>query len=217
VSKTRPSFNHSSMNRQRGIVMIVALVVLIALTIASIGLLRSVDTASTITGNLGVKKDLYRVSNLGVQSALQNLALIRVSNELPPASDATRSYYATAALPTDVRGIPQILVNAPVPLIPGGATGWAGEFSLPVVADTGGGVTAAGGYLFRYVAERLCPFEGVSDPAINVCREATGAASFVPAGSFTQTLTQGGSVYIRLTLRIDGPKNSTSYFQAMLL
>jgi type IV pilus assembly protein PilX len=213
--------NRQPLQRQQGIVMIVALVVLIALTIASVGLLRSVDTAGTVASNLGVKKDLYRVSNLGVQRALQNLSTIRVGNELPGADNLGLSYYSTASNATlvpDARGIPQSLVNAPTPPSPGVITGtWNGEFALPVAVDSGAGVTTSGGYLFRYVAERLCPTNGPSDPALNPCRQATGVGTASPSGSFQPLITQGGTVYIRLTLRVDGPKNSTSYFQAMLL
>jgi type IV pilus assembly protein PilX len=217
--RARISPNRSSQH-QRGIVMIVALVVLIALTIASVGLLRSVDTAGTVASNLGVKKDLYRVSNLGVQRALLNLSTIRVGNELPGSDNTGLSYYSTASNPTlapDARGIPQNLVNAPMPASPGVGTGWSGEFALPVAVDSGAGVTTSGGYLFRYVAERLCPTNGPSDPALNPCRQATGVGTASPSGSFQPLITQGGTVYIRLTLRVDGPKNSTSYFQAMLL
>jgi type IV pilus assembly protein PilX len=204
--------------RQRGVIMIVALVVLIALTIASIGLLRSVDTATTVTSNLGVKKDLYRVSNLGVQRALTLLSLIRTGNELPNSDTLGSSYYATAQLAVDDRGIPLALVNAPIPSSPGVATGqWAGELALPVGVDSGAGVTQTGGYVFRYVAERLCPNPGPNEPALNPCRQATGLGSNTPSGSFQPAISQGGTIYVRLTLRVDGPKNSTSYFQAMLL
>jgi type IV pilus assembly protein PilX len=213
------SRRYSSPVRQRGVVMIVALVVLIALTIASVGLLRSVDSASTITGNLGLKKDLYRVSNLGLRRALFVLSGARAANgELQGTDDTTRSYYATASsLPVDARGIPLVLVNLTPPSQPGSSTNWPGELAVGVATDTGTGVTTSGGYLFRYVAERLCPSTGVADDALNPCRKAAGAGAASGSGSFQPNIAGRGSVYIRLTLRVDGPKNSTSYFQAMLL
>ncbi len=208
---------HRAPRNQKGIVLIVALLVLVALTIASLGLLRSVDTTTAATGNLGFKKDIYRQSNRGVQDALNKLLIIRsTEGELPYANNISSTgpgYYATAtALPVDPRGIPVILLNAPIPTTPGTTTSTAGlgEFAVPV------GDPSGGGYLFRYTTERLCPAAGAPDRSTNLCREAAGAGAL--AGNTTDSkLGLSGTIYVRLTLRVDGPKNSVSYFQTMVL
>jgi type IV pilus assembly protein PilX len=204
-------------HKQKGIVLIVALLVLVALTIASLGLLRSVDTTTAATGNLGFKKDIYRQSNRGVQDALNKLLAVRTAQgELPYSDNISTNgpgYYATAtALPVDPRGIPTILLNAPIPATPGTTTGTAGlgEFAVPV------GDPSGGGYLFRYTAERLCPVAGAPDPAINSCRQAAGAGALA-LYTRSSTFSLSGTIYVRLTLRVDGPKNSVSYFQTMVL
>lgn len=213
--------------QQRGVVMIVALIVLVALTIASIGLLRSVDTSSTIAGNLGLKKDLYRVSNLGVQYATARLALIRLpSGELPQVDTPNGNYFANSNGQVDDRGLPTTLVNAALPTTPGEAPTPANcnltnpplgtALCIPVPVDSGSGVTTSGGYVMRYVAERLCPNAGPNDDSTNQCRKAAGAGARTIDGT-QQGLPGVGTVYIRLSLRVDGPKNSTSYFQYMLL
>jgi type IV pilus assembly protein PilX len=208
--------SYYTLHKQRGVVLIVALLVLVALTIASLGLLRSVDTTTAATGNLGFKKDIYRQSNRGVQNALDRLAPIRVGGELPFADNnpsGGAGYYATATLPVDPRGIPVILLNAAVPTTPGVApsTGAGiGQFVVPI------GDPSGGGYLFRYTAERLCPLAGAPLLGTNDCRQAAGAG----IGSGCNTCPKAplaGSVYVRLTLRVDGPKNSVSYFQMMVL
>lgn len=204
----------SAPKQQRGIVMIVALIVLVGLTIASIGLLRAVDTTSAVTGNLAIKKDLYRQSNIGLQAALATLGPLRVGGALPQASNAGARYYATATeVAPDDRGLPQLLVDAPMPTVPGAPTGaWPGEFAVPIPTDAGTGITTSGGYLFRFVAERLCPNPGPADTTCRMAAGAGGNASDEAKADKTQ-----GTVYIRLTWRVDGPKNSTSYFQAMVL
>jgi type IV pilus assembly protein PilX len=207
---------NNSPQKQRGIVLIVALLVLVALTIASLGLLRSVDTTTAATGNLGFKKDIYRQSNRGVQNALDRLALIRNGLELPFTDSFAAGgagYYATATLPVDPRGIPVILLNAAVPTTPGVApsTGAGiGQFAVPIGDPTGGG------YLFRYTAERLCPLAGAPLLGTNDCRQAAGAGQGSTYNSGPK-IQLAGSVYVRLTLRVDGPKNSVSYFQMMVL
>lgn len=213
LPQSRPRVGAARPKRgQEGIVLIVALLVLVGLTIASIGLLRSVDSGATVAGNLGFKKDMYRQSNRGVQAALTNLAPIRSADgELPLVDAPAASYYATAQLLVDDRGVPLALVNAPLPSAPGIGTGWPGEFSVPI------GDPSGGGYLFRYTAERLCPNTGAQDDVVNPCRKAAGPGTASPPGSRDPGLPLPGSVYVRLTLRVDGPKNSVSYFQAMLL
>jgi type IV pilus assembly protein PilX len=202
-------------HRQQGIVLIVALLVLVALTIASLGLMRSVDTTTVAASNLGFKKDLYRQSSRGIQDAVNRLVPLRTSKgELPYVNNTSGAgYYATSTqLNPDSRGIPLILVNAPVPTTPGvgTATPGLGEFTVPI------GDPSGGGYVFRYTAERLCPTTGESILNVNPCREASGsgAGGGQSRGPF---LDLSGKIYVRLTLRIDGPKNSVSYFQAMIL
>jgi type IV pilus assembly protein PilX len=200
---------------QQGIVLVVALLVLVALTIASLGLLRSVDTTTTATGNLGFKKDIYRQSSVGIFAAMNNLVAIRTSgNELPWSDNTAVGYYATStALPADDRGIPLILANAAFPSEPGATVSTANVGQSTVPVDT---VNGGGGYVFRYTAERLCPATGEPDDATNPCRKAAG-----PGLNSSQSLKRypnlAGTVYIRLTLRVDGPKNSVSYYQAMVL
>ncbi len=199
--------------KQAGIVLIVALLVLVALSIASIGLLRSVDTTTTVTGNLGFKKDLYRQSNVGINQAMTQLIPLRDGQGQLPGSNSTGvGYYAQTGLAVDGRGIPLILVNAAVPSAPGQGTSTSnvGETAIPVGANGGGG------YLFRYVAERLCPTTGAPNINLNPCRQAAGAGA-AAAQNHRPALQQSGTVYVRLTLRVDGPKNSVSYFQAMVL
>jgi hypothetical protein len=86
-----------------------------------------------------------------------------------------------------------------------------GQLVVPIGDPTGGG------YLFRYTAERLCPLAGPPKIGTNDCRQAAGAGQLAGCGDRCAEVTLAGSVYVRLTLRVDGPKNSVSYFQMMVL
>ena len=46
----------ASFRRSRGIVLFVALLVMVALSIAGVALMRSTDAATAVTGNLGLKQ-----------------------------------------------------------------------------------------------------------------------------------------------------------------
>ncbi len=205
--------------RQRGVILIVALIVLVALSLASVGLMRSVDTATSVANNVAIKKDIYRLSARGIQQAMTQLAPLRNpgDNELPISNATGASYFATGNQAVDFRGLPLILVNAQAPTEPGAATGWAGELALPIPIVTATGATTNGGFVIRYVAERLCPNVGPNEASTNPCRMSSGAGAQTCDALDKDCLGKGGTIYVRLTWRIDGPKGAVSYFQTMLL
>jgi type IV pilus assembly protein PilX len=207
----------SGIDRQRGVILIVALIVLVALSLASVGLMRSVDTASSVASNIAIKKDIYRLSPRAVELALAQLAPLRdpASGEFPISDVGGASYFATSNQPVDARGLPLALVNAAAPSEAGVATGWASELALPIPTVGAGGATTNGGFVIRYMAERLCPNPGINDKATNPCRRASPRDTC--DAITTACLPPPGTIYTRLTWRIDGPKGAVSYFQSMLL
>ena len=56
---------------QRGLVLFVALIVLVAMTLAGIGMVRSVDTANLIAGNLAFKQGTIQSADRGIEAAFQ--------------------------------------------------------------------------------------------------------------------------------------------------
>ena len=57
--------------RQKGVVLFISLIVLVAMTLAGIGLMRSVDTSTIITGNLAFKQSTLQAADQGVEQAYQ--------------------------------------------------------------------------------------------------------------------------------------------------
>lgn len=55
---------------QKGAVLIIALVVLVAMTLASIAMVRSVDTANVISGNLAFKQSTIYSADIGAEAAI---------------------------------------------------------------------------------------------------------------------------------------------------
>lgn len=56
--------------RQRGVVLLIALIVLIAMTLAGLALWRSVDATNVIAGNLAFKESTLMSADRGLQAAL---------------------------------------------------------------------------------------------------------------------------------------------------
>ncbi len=96
---------------QKGVVLFIALIVLVALTMAGIALVRSVDTANIIAGNLAFKEGTLQAADLGVEAAVTALPDIVTNNldtDLTPAASSTNPnywYYSTRRV-ADATGVP---------------------------------------------------------------------------------------------------------------
>src|ERR1700675_4463262 len=53
--------------RQRGTILIIALIVLVAMTLAGIATMRSVDTATIMAGNIGLRQASVNAADQGIQ------------------------------------------------------------------------------------------------------------------------------------------------------
>lgn len=189
--------------RQQGVILIIALIVLVAMTLAAIALVRSVDIATQISGNLAFRQSGVQAADSGVEMArkwLMTAAIASLNN------DAAPSYYATANGGTS--GTPPVF--DPVTF------NWNGTSALPT--DTAGNTA-------NYVIHRMCeqPLPP-SDPNAN-CFTAPNATSdeshrITGGGDFKCqvgiTCALSNNPYYRITVKVSGPKNTVTYVQAVV-
>ncbi|MBK6336757.1 MAG: hypothetical protein IPF60_13660 [Betaproteobacteria bacterium] len=182
--------------RQRGVVMFVALIVLVAMALAALALIRSVDTTTAVVGNLGFRQASVLPANAAVEEAVAALfeknTIADKAKHLP-----AQNYYATKQAGEDSRGIPGQLQKK-------------ANFTLVRVLSPGGGNEV------RYVIERMCFKEEVA--AVSHCDmmlpvEGTGT-TIEPGKDLSGSILQ--VPYYRLTIRVDGPRNTASFLQVML-
>ena len=95
LSKTqiRPPRGGARRARQAGVVLMMALIVLVAMTLAGIALVRSVDTSNIIAGNLAFKQAATNSGDTGVEAAAAWLA----ANSAALNNDASRPGYASSS------------------------------------------------------------------------------------------------------------------------
>jgi type IV pilus assembly protein PilX len=197
--KARHLSSIGSTKRQRGIVMFVALIVLVAMALAALALIRSVDTTTAVIGNLGFRQASVLPANVAVEEVVaaifENLSIGKDRmNHLP-----AQNYYATKQAGEDSRGIPTQLQKK-------------SNFSLARLLKPDASTEV------RYVVERMCLNEGVPanithcDMALPI--EGTGTTIRNP-GSGTP-ITPDLIPFYRLTVRVDGPRNTASFVQVML-
>jgi len=201
----------SAAGHQKGMVLFIALIVLVAMTLAGIALVRSVDTANVIAGNLAFKQSTLQAGDLGVEAAVTVLPAIiagSVDTDLTPAASSTNPnywYYATRR-ETNTYGVPtQKQAGA------AGAAAAIDWSQLPIATTTAGGSVRV-----QIVIDRLCrgPTPVIDLLASCFAEAGTGGSGSQKAGAAIFTATP--TVYYRLTARVTGPRNTVSMVQAIL-
>jgi type IV pilus assembly protein PilX len=193
-------------SRQRGMVAtLIALVVLIVTLFAVIALMRSVDTSNTIAGSLVFRQAVLQEAERAYTEAK---ALGVYTPPISNADNAALGYYSSVQAPSEVRAdLPKVLYDA------SDANNWVGTKQLVY------GTTVWGNQV-HYVVERLCPLPNV-DATLSSCivpgKAITGGTSSNttsdPGVPFNTT---GSAAAFRLSVRVNGPKNSVAFVQTIL-
>lgn len=189
--------------RQSGVVLFIALIVMVALSIAGIALIRSVDSGLSITANLGFRQASIPPSTWAVENAISAMFEKKDIDDLEkPKLD--HNYYPyryeikNPGKPEDTYGVPYDLQG----LTPS-------NYPVTFVTETDGA-----GNTIRYVIERMCLDEG---PAV-----AANCDMSPPKKSEATTnmeLVKPDLIrvpFYRVTVRVDGPNNTTTFAQATL-
>lgn len=184
--------------RERGVVLMIALIVLVALTLAGLSMVRTVDTGSVISGNLAFRQAAVQATDAAVERAF---TVITGTYALAPDTSVANTYISSRAnLDTDPAGVPTVLNWATAPSVPAGV--------LP------------SGYEARYFVERLCIGDGATAissadlPSKCVTERAADVSGSKKGSSpvFTGIL----KTNYRVTVRVTGPRNTLSLAQATI-
>lgn len=199
---------HPYVAAQRGVVLFLALVALLVMSLAAVALIRSVNTNTDITGNLGFKRAATASADAATEAAAAWLK-DNVTNTALNANISANGYIAKAA----AAGASKT-----------GSAFWAdfeasGVCFMPMTAA--GACNAAESYdaagnRVAFIIQRLCKDTGsrpvascAKDPSVSDEGQSqeSGAISF---GSST-------AIYYRIVVRVRGPRNAVSYVQTVVL
>ncbi|KQV61629.1 MULTISPECIES: hypothetical protein [unclassified Duganella] len=195
---------------QQGVILPVTLIVLVAMTLAGIALLRSVDTTAVIAGNLAFKQSATASGDAGVEAAItwltQNAPTGLLDQDLPASG-----YYATRQDALDLTGNKR----DPEPTA-------ADDLDW----DDGGAVTKlqkdAAGNDVAYVIHRMCDAAGALDARTcstqQVFMKGKNDGAEAQMGGYHEGEIDNSSIraFYRITARVTGPRNTTSYVQAVV-
>jgi Tfp pilus assembly protein PilX len=203
-SQRQSSLRRLPQRRQRGIVLFISLIVLVAMSLAGIAMIRSVDTSLGIAGNMAFKQATIQGGDQGVATAFTWLSTNSSGTTLTN-SDVVNGYYSAA--PNESAGY------------------WFDDTNWTQAVSLNGGIPDAAGNTIKFVIHRMCTlpnlaYNGVSGGVTNECSLYYGTGSGTSGGSMSVGAAQfegTPQVYYRITVRVDGPRNTVSIIQVSAL
>ena len=190
---------------QQGVVLFIALIILVAMTLAGIALMRSVDTNVLIAGNLAFRQANTMYADTGVEAARAWLSANTASLDNNQPAGALH-YWANYQEGTNFLG------TATNPIL---NYNWA-QAATVAAPDPA--------YTIAYVIHRLCGGAGGASTTAAKCMQASAGGGSGSSGLGTkgvvtygvQALPGVSTIYYRVTVRVTGPRNTLSYVQAIL-
>ena len=177
-------------NRQSGVVLFIALIVLVALSLAGLATMRSVDTAALVASNIGFRQAAVHSADQGIQAAY-NWVGTQVAGGVNMANDDTgNGYLATVA----TGEAPDWYLQA---------ASWANAKLLGADASSNS---------VSYLIHRLCTPAGE-------CGQSQSTAAISGEGvdqSAPNYLKSPPQIHYRVTVRTLGPRSTVAYVQSLM-
>jgi Tfp pilus assembly protein PilX len=182
--------------RERGVVLVISLIVLVALTLAGIALVRSTDTGNVISGNLAFRMAALQAVDTGVEAAFT--AVTGPGGFAQSADVANSSNPAGLYFPTindaNGDGMPDVT--------------WSAIVGTDVQGNT-----------VRWVVERLCAQNvGVAqaDQIATNCAVVPGPPNMSFKAGAVGPNNPVQSVAYRITVQVEGPRNTVVFSQSVI-
>lgn len=181
---------------QRGVILVLALIMLVVLTLGGIALLRSVSTTNVVAGNLAFQQAATNSADVGAETAITWLQDNNIGTTLQ-ASVAASGYFATRQDPSTGQSWDDF---------------W--QAGLKANAITVG--TDAAGNTVMYVIHRMCNATGPQSGADCSVPPMDVSAQDGSMDSGSELPAPDPQIYYRITTRVTGPRNTVSYVQTMI-
>lgn len=214
LAHSRRPFARAPRGKQRGVALFFALIALVAIMLAAVVLVRSVDTSTMISGNLAFQQAATASADGGTEAAITWLAATETANGAKNVlndathpfnvDDGTKGYFAS--------------LNPAKSLTASSGTRflWDGTDSVGLAADSSGNTV-------RYVMQRMCAASGVAVQATTCLYSGAALDNNKQNIPLPQEICKGAGCpvagqtpMIRVTSKVTGPKNTVSYVQAFV-
>lgn len=191
---SKQSFRRGAHSRaQHGVVLLVALIVLVAISVAGMAMMRSVDTSTLVAGNLAFRQAATHAGDKGVERALEVLRQKATAADL---NNDSNGYFSHLTVTDN----------------PAAGVSWQEFWHKELAANA----YSVGKDQFdndiSFVIHRQCTADGsgawhcVASPAVTKATGNSEEANEVQLHAASQ-------VYYRITVRVQGPRRTESYVQ----
>lgn len=196
--------------RQAGISLLITLVMLVIMTLGAIAMVRSLDSTTLVAGNLAFRQSATNSGDAGVEAAIAWLssasATVLTCGSSSGVSVCPDGYQSNGADPAD----PTVQPSA--------GQSWDAYWNASLKDKAVNLPEDTTGNTISYFIHRLCVGTGAMTSAGADCIETPSVAS---AGGYSKrqgaTKFQASSqVYYRVTVRVQGKRNTVSYVQTFV-
>jgi type IV pilus assembly protein PilX len=197
---------------QRGIVLLLSIIVLVAMSLAAMGLMRSVLNSNRVAANLAFQQSATQSASVGIETAIawleQKSRQTDGANPPQPLNLLFNRITASASEPY------HYLARREDP-----APGQSWEAFWTVLTAAGNQINTlpedSAGNTVAFVIHRLC--DGLGAPTSN-CETPTSGLTAGQGQSKTSgmPLKLPDQTYYRITVRVQGPRNAVSFVQALV-
>ena len=193
---------------QRGVVLLVALIILVALTLSGVALIRSVDTANLIAGNQSFHQSAVHAGERSTEATITNW--LQPHNLLGDTSlHQDSNPVAVAPGITDANGYVALRQDPAI------GQSWDAFWIDTLAAQALASAPDAAGNTVSYVVHRLCERRGAPHGA-NCAKQPASISSGGSFGAGGVSPLTNNQVYYRITTRIAGPRNTLAYMQTIV-
>ena len=189
---------------QQGIVLFVALVVLVIMSLAGISMMRQIDGGQLIAANLAFKQSATSSADRGSEAARSLILTFASSMVLLDTDRPTDGYFASIAVPAAYTSTPGQPFNP--------AT-YKWDVTNASIEDT---ASDGASNRVQHVIHRLCPSVGPIEGQFCTNMLTTDGGDKGGGDTSKLPLPVAQQPFFRVTTRVTGPRNTSSYTQVIL-
>ena len=205
---------HTYRNKQQGVVLVIALIALVAISLAGVALMRTVDTSNVVSGNIGFNEAATQVADIGAEMAYAEIRANAYCQHdtngiLTPNSNSCTLNTTGCESQNNCPSHHYLKIASidPVSKLPSptGGLSWSAPTQVSLPGDT----TAS--YSVKYVIERMCSTNTL--PAAFASPDNCIAAPTYDSSSPPQVQAALGKLFYRITVQASGPRNTRALAQ----
>lgn len=198
-----PRRSPKPLRAQRGVTLIIALIVLVAMTLAGVAMMRSVDTGTIVVGNIAFRQSSVISADQGLQVAYGYITAgaggTSLYNDDNQPGAGSNGYFSSTP------------VNEP---------DWMDPNTWTNAAQLNAGTPDTSGNVIYYLIHRLCKDPNASNNASGQSCAATPDNTAISGegidASAPNYFTRPPATHYRITARSVGPRNSIAIVQTLV-